>query len=53
MFDIVDDVLYFLDKGFIRTHHISVAFEGRESCISADFIDELDLQLQINETEID
>ena len=53
MQNVTHDVLYFLDTGIIFSAYIATAFEGRECMIAESFVEELDLQLQINATELD
>lgn len=51
MEDLTNEVLRYLDTGMIPENYVATAFAGRESMIAEKFIEELDLQLQIQETE--
>ena len=51
--NVTNDVLYFLDTGIIFLDYVATTFEGRECMLAEVFVEELDLQLQINATELE
>jgi hypothetical protein len=53
MRSVTEDVLNFLDTNEIPEQWISNDIGSKKEIINPDFVDELDLQEQINETEID